>query len=435
MHRPLIYFSRRFGSDESGNVAIVFGLASTAILLAVGIAIDFARTTNMNTRIAAAADSATLAAGRAMLDGKLSDADVEQLAKSYVHTNANSGGGTLFGSYAEPVVTLDREHGSVKVDVGVSVPTTAARISGINKLDVPVVSAAVFGQSDVEVAMALDVTGSMTEYGPDGQRKIDSMKKAFKKFVGDLLPEHMPDGHKVRIAVAPYSSGVNLGKYAKRASGSRSKDGCVIERTSNVATDYAVGPGAYFKVHEDQPQDKDNTEGRQDYTCPNAEIIPLTDKRQTLIDAVGNYRASGSTSGHMGLQWAWNLISPNWQDFWGGDSRPDPYERTLPEGNEAPKLIKAVILMSDGIFNTSFYNGNSASQATTLCDNIKTSIPNGEVLVFSIAFGNPPAQAKRTLEQCATPGAQYYADAADGKDLEAALSSFANTLNKLRLTQ
>jgi Flp pilus assembly protein TadG len=433
MHRRLISLTRRFGRDESGNVAIVFGLTAAALLLAFGIAIDVARTTNMRTRIAAAADAATLAAGRAMLDGKLNDAEIQDLAKTYVHKNLNSG--SLFGAYAEPVVSLDRDTGSVKVDVGVRVRTTVAAIAGVEELHAPVSAAAVFGQSDVEVAMALDVTGSMTEYGPDGARKIDALKKAFKRFVNDLLPQHMPDGRKVRIAVAPYSSGVNLGDYASRASGSRSKDGCVIERTTNVATDAPVGRGAYFKVHEDQPQDKDNTEGRQAYTCPDAEVIPLTDKPDTLINAVDRYRASGSTSGHMGLQWAWNLISPNWSGFWGSDSAPDPYQRTVAENNKRPELIKAVILMSDGIFNTSFYNGNSASQATTLCDSIKNDVEGGKVLVFSIAFGNPPSQAKRTLEQCATAGPEYYADAADGKDLEAALASFANTLNRLRLTQ
>jgi hypothetical protein len=46
-----------------------------------------------------------------------------------------------------------------------------------------------------------------------------------------------------------------------------------------------------------------------------------------------------------------------------------------------------------------------------------------------------PRQAKQTLEQCATPGAEYYADANDAKQLEAALSKFAQKLNALRLSK
>jgi hypothetical protein len=341
----------------------------------------------------------------------------------------------MFGTHSEPTITIDREAGSVKVDVGLSVQTTAGRIAGINKLDMPVKSAGMFEQSDVEVAMALDVTGSMAESGPDGKRKIDALKAAFRTFVGDLIPEHMPEERKVRIAVAPYSSGVNLGSFAKRASNNRNKDDCVIERTGGAAsTDMQVGPGAYFKVHEDQPRDTDATEGRQDYTCPGAKIIPLTDNPAILTSAVDRYNASGSTGGHLGLQWAWNLISPEWTGFWGGDSRPDPYARTKERSGKRPELIKAVILMSDGIFNTSFHNGNSASQAVTLCDKIKDE-SDKKVLVFSIAFGDPPPQAKRTLEQCATAGDDYYADASSAAELGAALKKFATVLNKLRLTQ
>ncbi len=435
MHRPFIFSGSRFARDESGNVAIVFGLTATVILLALGIGLDVARTMNMNTRLATAADAATLAAGRAMLEGKMSDEEVIDLAKGFLHTNAKSSGRGMFGSYSEPVVTLDRDAGTVKIDLDVSVPTTASRISGIERLDVPVDSAGVFGQSDVEVAMALDVTGSMMDYGPDGKRKIDSLKKAFRAFIAELLPEHMPDGRKVRVAVAPYSSGVNLGNYAKRASNNRSRDGCVIERTGGAAgTDAPLSAAAYFKVHEDQPRDIDGTEGIQSYTCPNAGIIPLTDDADTLTRAVDNYRASGSTSGHMGLQWAWNLISPDWGSFWGGNAMPDPYSRTKPQGEKRPELIKAIILMSDGIFNTSFHNGNSANQANTLCSNIKDASAKN-VLVFAVAFGNPPAQAKRTLEQCASPGPEYYADATNEVQLQAALSQFANVLNRLRLTQ
>ncbi len=87
--------------------------------------------------------------------------------------------------------------------------------------------------------------------------------------------------------------------------------------------------------------------------------------------------------------------------------------------------------MSDGVFNTAFLNGNSAQQATQLCANMREK----GVKVFSIAFGNPPAQAKRTLQDCASPEPEYYADAANAGDLDAALTKFASMLTKLRLAQ
>ncbi len=428
MYRPLTSSARSFAADERGNVAVMFALMSTVILLAAGIAIDYARTVNMKSRIGAAADAATLAAGRAMLDGRLNDAQVRQVANSYLQHNAEAGG-AMPGKYSAPTIRMNRDLGSVHVDLGVTVPTTLTRIAGYKEMNAPVSTAALFEQKDVEVAMALDVTGSMTENAGGSQRKIDGLKFAFRRFVEQLIPEHKADGRKVRIAVAPYSSGVNMAGFAKGASNNRSRDNCVIERTGRAsASDAPVGAGSYFKVHEDQPKDTDNTEGRQDYTCPDAKIIPLTDNRSLLTTTVDGYKASGSTGGHLGVQWAWNLVSEDWGSFWGADSRPDPYSRT--EG-ENPELAKAVILMTDGVFNTSFFNGSSSQQATALCSAMR----DKNVLVFSIAFGDPPSQAKRTLEECATPGEDYYADASNTEELDGALSRFAGTLTRLRLSQ
>ena len=52
--------------------------------------------------------------------------------------------------------------------------------------------------------------------------------------------------------------------------------------------------------------------------------------------------------------------------MWGGVSQPDPYSR-VQEG----KLIKAVVLMTDGIFNTAYHNANAADQAIRTCNNMK----------------------------------------------------------------
>lgn len=419
---------RRFGSNEDGTVAIMFALVSILILFAAGMALDTARTYHMNERVGDAVDAATIAAGRALLDGDLSDAEIKERAAAYIRENVAAGGGT-FGTYATPDIRIDRDAGTVTIDVDVNVPTTLTRLGGFKNLSAPISTEAAFDQKDIEVAMALDVTGSMRGSTSDGVRKIDALKKAFKTFADKLFPEQFSDQRKVRIGVAPYSSGVNLDAYASVATNNRSQDNCVIERTGGARySDEPVGGGNFFKVHEDQPLDIDPTQLRQGYTCPNATVIPLTQDRELLISTVEGYDASGSTGGHLGVQWAWNLIAEQWGGFWGGDSQPDPY--ALTEGDN-PKLIKAVILMTDGVFNTSFFNDSSAAQAIELCNRIRQK----NVRVFSIAFGDPPSQAKQTLEQCATPGAEYYADASDAKQLEAALSKFALKLNALRLSK
>ena len=60
------------------------------------------------------------------------------------------------------------------------------------------------------------------------------------------------------------------------------------------------------------------------------------------------------------------------------------------------------------------------------------------VIVFTIGFGLGNAgvelHAKQLLQACASPGAQYFADASNTTELDQALQSFATTLGKLRVS-
>ena len=137
MHRPLTSSARSFAADERGNVAVMFALMSTVILLVAGIAIDYARTVNMNSRIGAAADAATLAAGRAMLDGKLNDARCVSVANSYLQHNAEAGG-AMPGNYSA-AHHHDRTATSAPcMSISASrVPTTLTRIAGLQRDERP----------------------------------------------------------------------------------------------------------------------------------------------------------------------------------------------------------------------------------------------------------------------------------------------------------
>jgi hypothetical protein len=245
-----------------------------------------------------------------------------------------------------------------------------------------------------------------------------------------MLPDAPVYGQKTRIGLAPYSASINLGTYANAVSNNKSSDGCVTERTTAAKYfDDSVAGGGAFKVASDNNKDTDPTEGNVGntaYACPKAVLLPLTAKKADLVNAVKAYKEGGWTGGHFGAQWAWNLISEEWGDVFTGAAKPDPYKRVTDQ-----ELTKAVILMTDGVFNTAYHNGKtSAEQAIEMCKNMKAK----GVVVFSIAF-DAPAAAKKTLEDCASPGPDYYADASDANDLNAAFASFAAKIKALRLTQ
>lgn len=423
---------KKFSADEKGAVALIFGLMTFVLFVVGAIAVDYSRVLDMRTRIASAVDSASLAAGRALLDGNMTESEIVALATTYFKENVKSA--NAFGSIGTPTIKVDRENGTVDIDVQSKVKMTLARVGGYTEMSIPVVSEATFKQKDIEVGMALDITGSMNDVR-GGKTKIASLKGAFEQFAERLIPEQKSASHRVRIGLAPYSSGVNIGSYAAAATKNRSKDGCVTERKAAAINDDAaiIQP---FLVKEDGKDDIDNSDGdtpKDAFECPSATLVPLSDDREQLVQSVKAFNAKGWTAGHLGIQWAWNIVSENWSGTFGGDSSPDPYARV---GDD--KLIKAVVLMTDGSFNTAFHGDKSnksnwsKTQAVKMCDAMKA--PGKDVVVFAVAF-DAPKDAQETLKACASAGDGYYANAANGEQLEAAFTKFADKLSSLRISK
>lgn len=423
---------KKFSSDEEGAVAVIFGLMTFMLFFIGAIAVDYSRIIDMRSKITSAVDAASLAAGRALLDGDLSDSEIISLATAYFNQNVKSA--TAMGTVGAPTIKVDREQGTIDIDVQSSVKMTLARVGGFNEMSIPVVSEASFAQKDIEVGMALDITGSMDEVR-GGKRKIDSLKAAFEQFADRLIPEQKSQSHRVRIGLAPYSSGVNVGGYAAAVSKSRSKDGCVTERKAAAISDDAASVQP-FLVKEDGKDDIDNSDGstpKNAFECPSATLTPLSDDRDLLVQSVNGFKAQGWTAGHLGIQWAWNLVSDKWSGTFAGDSAPDPYARVTED-----KLIKAVVLMTDGSFNTAFHGDKadktnwSKTQAVKMCDAMKA--PGKDVVVFAVAF-DAPKDAQETLKACASAGDGYYANASNGDELAAAFDNFANKLTALRISK
>jgi Flp pilus assembly protein TadG len=423
-----------FRRNQDGAVGMILGLAAVPLVMLVATAVDIGRGMHMNQKYTDAIDSATLAAAKLIKEGQASDAEVKATALAYFKANVTGNYGVFNDSDFN--VIINRGDSKIEIVLPAYVPTTFARVGGIDRININQKSSAVFALRDIEVGLALDVTGSMGSSPKSGGKpKIDTLKSAVTKFAELMLPDNPLPGQKIRLGLAPYSASINLGTFAKTASNNRSKDDCVTERTTSAKySDASVQTGGYFTVAADGKADTDDTEGYAGtnkpgtaaYACPKAVIMPLTSDRKALIDSVNDYKEGGWTAGHFGVQWGWNLVSPEWASTWGGTSQPDLYSKVA-----SKRLVKAVILMTDGVFNTAYQNNEtSAKQAIRLCDEMKAK----GVQVFAIAFDAPPA-AKATLEACATPGSDYYADATNEADLDQAFAAFAGKINALRLAQ
>ena len=413
--------TQSFVADERGTVAMIFGLMAMALFFVIGLAIDTGRAVHADQRLTAAMDAAALAAGRALIDARRTDDEIRAQAVEFIKENMGASGGG-FGDLSDIDVTIDRASSAVRIGTVANVASTITGIARFNGFRMERQAAVRFDQKDIELALALDITGSMR-----GQ-KIEDLKAAATQLVEDMLRERS-ENSKVRIAIAPYSTAVNLGPYAAAASNNRSTDGCVYERTgANAYTDVKPGVGAYFLAG-GRPVDIDPTEGRYAYECPTSVIQPLTDDIAALTGVISRHRVQGGTAGHFGAAWGWNLVSEKWATFWPATSAPAPAD--------IDKTTKAIILMSDGTFNTAFANGKSSDQAIALCSAMKG--PDADplkhkVVVYAIGF-QAPAASEATLKACASTADFHYYSASNGEQLSDVFLMISRNLKGLRLTQ
>jgi Flp pilus assembly protein TadG len=394
---------QNFITSEKGTVAPLFGLMIMVMLILMGISIDSARGTRAASIASAALDAAALSAAKALRLTNPTDEELTLLVQDYFKTNfAESEASVLLSSI---VVVPDRVLNGVRLVANLKVPTTITALLGVEHLDVQVRSEAVFDVKDVEVSMMLDVSGSMIG------SKIADLRAAAKDLVDIMLPEGVVNENKV--AIAPFSTAVNAGALANAVtdvsarSWRRAGNTCVTERSGSTAfTD--DGPAVSWIR-------------QATATCPNSGVVPLTNNVNVLHDAIDDLEAAGMTAGHLGVAWAWYLISPEWASVLPEDSAPTSYDDE--------EVRKVAILMTDGMFNSTYVggNGSSVNQAKALCDNMKAD----GVTIFTVGF-LVPEEVVPTLQYCATSPKHWY-PAEDGAALRQTFRDIANRLNGLRL--
>ncbi len=232
---------------------------------------------------------------------------------------------------------------------------------------------------------------------------------------------------------------------------------CVTERVASEQYTDAAPSTAYVGRMYPSP-------GASLGTCPSITIQPLTDDKATLHTLANSLTVSGSTAGQVGLAWAWYMLSPNFLSTTpaGGLGASWP-STSLPEDPAVNRnLIKVVVLMTDGAFNTGFCNGvisrnygvlgnsdsincdatngNPFTQATSLCDAIKNGADGvrgnaDDIILYTVAFDvGSDVTATNFLASCATDSAHAYT-ASNGADLSTVFTEIGTRISALRISQ
>jgi hypothetical protein len=393
--------------------------------------------------LAAAVDAAVLQA----VTSKLSTtSELEELALSALQLNYDD---LRYGEISETKLAVSGN--SYTFSAVARFDTSFMRLAGIDSVQVPVTAQALKQAKNLEVALVLDVTSSMSE------AEIDTLQQAATDLVATVM-QGAGEGVTTRFSVVPYADAVNLGDYADLARGpliagtctvpgcekykfqtdslsykTYSSTSCVTERTGDDAyTDDSVetSPVGYFYDFRS--------------VCSGNEIVPLTDDTEAIEEAIETLKTGRYTAGQIGIAWGWYTLSPN-IGLWSGDNLPSTYDDSL--------TSKVVVVMTDGQFNTAYcngvyssdesnetaqnrincdaQNGSSRSQALALCTAMKA---NG-IAIYTVGFDISSYTSATSLLSSCSSGSDYSYLADSTDDLLASFSDIALKLGDIRLSR
>ena len=226
---PLLQRLRR---DQSGNVAMLFGLLVIPLAAMMGLAVDFGRVYSVTSHTQAALDAAALAAGRtAQLNSSNPVATASAAATAYFNQakprdvvtstlqfSPNSGNTAFTVTATSWVKTpfLSVLYSIAHKTASQGAPA-ACQANGFGCVMVSSTATAALcpsstctgnsaGGSNVEISMMLDVTGSMCS----PCTKIQAVQSAAKDLI-DIVVWSDQSQYYSRVALAPFAEAVNVG--------------------------------------------------------------------------------------------------------------------------------------------------------------------------------------------------------------------------------
>lgn len=202
----------RLKSCERGSVAPLVGVAMITLVAAVGVAVDIGRGQVAQSKLQSSLDAAGLAAG-AMVGQTLDSDDLKPEAEKYLHSNF--AGQTIDASITSFSLELASDQSIVTLQATATLPTTFMRVFGQQKIDVAARSEITRETKGLEVAVVLDVTGSMDDpiggSGPDASmKKIAALRSASKDLINILFGTNSTVDD-LWVGIVPFSQSVNIG--------------------------------------------------------------------------------------------------------------------------------------------------------------------------------------------------------------------------------
>jgi Flp pilus assembly protein TadG len=451
---------RRYYLETGGATLMAFGLSVPVVVGAMGMSVDLARSYLAKERLSHALDAAALAGGGS---AGLTEAELQERVGAFFYKNYPDGKiGTPMGLHIELTGS------TIHVSAYVSLQTTFMQVLGVSSVTVDGQAAVERQVIGLEVAMVLDVTGSMST-----NNNIGALRTASTDFTKILCPDDTahPASEKnffcdssVKIGIVPFSASVNVGPYGlgKTPTGT-TYDTAFVNNPSNLKFDQSKTSTWWGCILEQAPNNdvKDSlatwrwnmfryvnssngSTSAPNTNCNKSYILPLTTKKLDITNKINGLQASGNTLSNIGMVWGYRVLSPE-----------APFREGVPFHDEYTR--KVALLMTDGDNNigsgsynsqTKVYSGGTYSaygpwatyhlydsdldsKLAATCQNMK----DDGVTIYTVTFTSSISDASRAFfRNCASSEDKYY-NAPTQADLKLSFQKIAAELSNLYVSQ
>jgi Flp pilus assembly protein TadG len=409
------------GEDgRKGNAAILFALSLIPMLGATGAAVDYSLASANRTSMQKSLDATALALAKLM---PLTQAQLD--SKGWEIFQANVGNLAVTLNPSDLQISTPAT-GKLVLNVSGQYQPKVSQVIGINTFPVGAHAEVTWGIKKLEVALALDNTGSM-----GSSNKMTELKTASHNLLNTLEQSAKNPGD-VKVAIVPFAVQVKVGTANVNAAWIKWNDwendnkNCTGSGSSRVCTPKPHSDWNGCVEDRDQSHDTLDTApttsstrfpAKQCSSSSLAEIMPLNYVWANLHARIDAMTPTGNTNVTIGLIWAWHALTQG-----------EPLTQAAAAGT--PDLSRYIILLTDGQNTQNRWTSSQSSidwRTALACANAKAA--GIKIYAIRVIDGNASL-----LQNCASDPSMYF-DVDSASDLNAVFNAIGSQLASLHLSQ
>lgn len=350
---------RNFADDERGATLVLFSMMLIPMLLVIGFAMELALSEFNRTQLQTTTDSASLAA-----------ADLQQTLDPEEVVNDFFTKAGLQDTVGKVTIVEDDNGRSVTVETQFDQEALLAKIAGIDTWRIPVTGAATELRGDIEIAVVLDNSGSMSwapgsTSGPASDpSRMDLLIPAAEKFIDAVQPKPGEKGT-TTVSLVPFatqvSAGADLLSYFNVSSEHTTSNCVTFSETSDYnATAVSTTEPLVRTAHHDAASGSNsgwdlNLDRVVCAINPSRDILAWSENPSNLKAKIRAMEPYGNTSIEIATKWAVALLDPSLRPVLNSLAEKEGYEylekakiRGTPLEYDAVTSRKYLVVMSDG---------------------------------------------------------------------------------------